>query len=394
MMNIGENILKMRKEKGITQEQLADVLCISAGAISKWETAASIPDISMLPKIANFFGVSIDRLFDFTLTESDTPEDIIKKVKDLTIGFDYEASILTHSTIEPVFEVKEKISILTDACIKFPNHYELKVLLCAYKRLDASRNIKDPESYKQALREVLDELYAITKLNTDKEINDKCYNKISEIHIILQEYDKAIEAAKKYGIKNNLMVGYNDAMIRSLLAQNKKEEAETHIHNIIYGAITQLYTAFLHFSSIIGNEEKLKNTFLTLINFIKAFTDDSPGPFDLYLFTPYNVLAFLHLQLGEFDECVKSFEETYIHAEKFKIFSETKEITPDFIKLADKDKFCYNMPYDYKKHLLMTFTAFENLAGTQHENDEIVYKNYMALKKRDDFQKFVEKLNA
>jgi transcriptional regulator with XRE-family HTH domain len=64
----------MRKEKGITQEQLADVLCISAGAVSKWETGASIPDIAMLPKIANFFGVSIDKLFGFKLTETKRPK--------------------------------------------------------------------------------------------------------------------------------------------------------------------------------------------------------------------------------------------------------------------------------------------------------------------------------
>ena len=121
-MNIGENILKMRKEKGITQEQLADVLCISAGAISKWETGASAPDIAMLPKIADFFGVSIDKLFDFKLTESDTPENILKKVRELTVGFNYDESAVKFDDIKVVTKCSEAISILTDACIRFPNN--------------------------------------------------------------------------------------------------------------------------------------------------------------------------------------------------------------------------------------------------------------------------------
>lgn len=289
-MNIGENILKMRKEKGITQEQLADVLCISAGAISKWENDASIPDIAMLPKIANFFGVSIDKLFDFTLTESDTPEKILEKVKELTVGFDYDKSILTHDSIQPVFKVDEAISILTDACIKFPNNYELKVSLCNYKHLDASKNIKDPDSHKKALQNVIDELYSVTKLNTDKEINDKCYDIISNIYLDLKEYDKAMEAAKKYGIKTNLMTRYNKTILTSLLAQDKKEEAEKHIHNITYASITQIFISLMQSLEIIKEDsEKVKKTNLAMIKLLKTFSDDCPGPFDLPMFSLFTI---------------------------------------------------------------------------------------------------------
>ena len=386
-MNIGENILKMRKEKGITQEQLADVLCISAGAISKWETSASIPDIAMLPKIAGFFGVSIDKIFGFALTESDTPEEIIKKVKELTVEFDYDGMILKADDIQPIFKVDEAISILTDACIKFPNNYELKASLCQSKHLSASRYINEPENYKKALQEVLDELHAVIKVNTDKEINDKCYSIMGEIYLKFKEYDKAAETAKKYGVTNNLMVGYNNAMITSLIAQNKKDEAEKFIHNAIYASITQIYTCFMSYMSIMPDYETGKKMSLNMINGVKSFADDNPGPFDLYMFAGYQLLSFLCLGAGEYEESVKYFEATYNHAEKFKIFSETREVTYDFIKLADKDKFCYNMPYDYKKHLQLAFAGFDSTDKESHD-----YKNYQELKKREDFQKFLEKL--
>ncbi len=62
-MNIGVNIKHLRQKKQLTQEQLADYLGVSYQAISKWETNANTPDISLLPKIAVYFDVSIDALF-------------------------------------------------------------------------------------------------------------------------------------------------------------------------------------------------------------------------------------------------------------------------------------------------------------------------------------------
>jgi len=61
--NIGGNIRKLRIEKQVTQEQLADYLSISSQAVSKWENGVTTPDIYLLPRIAEFFGTSIDEIF-------------------------------------------------------------------------------------------------------------------------------------------------------------------------------------------------------------------------------------------------------------------------------------------------------------------------------------------
>ena len=60
---LAENIQKYRKEKEMTQEELADKLGVTYQAISKWENAKSAPDISFLPILADLFGCSIDTLF-------------------------------------------------------------------------------------------------------------------------------------------------------------------------------------------------------------------------------------------------------------------------------------------------------------------------------------------
>ncbi len=63
---LGNNIMRLRKENDLTQEQLANGLGITYQAVSKWETGVSSPDISMLPLLADIFEVSIDELFGRT----------------------------------------------------------------------------------------------------------------------------------------------------------------------------------------------------------------------------------------------------------------------------------------------------------------------------------------
>lgn len=59
---IGENIRKLRREKGITQERLAEHLNISTQAVSKWERGETLPDITLVLPLASYFGVSTDEL--------------------------------------------------------------------------------------------------------------------------------------------------------------------------------------------------------------------------------------------------------------------------------------------------------------------------------------------
>lgn len=60
--SIGKIIAELRKENGMTQEELADKLGVSPQAVSKWENDISCPDILLLPVIAELFKVSVDYL--------------------------------------------------------------------------------------------------------------------------------------------------------------------------------------------------------------------------------------------------------------------------------------------------------------------------------------------
>lgn len=76
MKTVGERIAALRKERGITQEGLAGIIGISSQAISKWENNVTMPDIMLLPIIADTLGVTIDELFGIKHKVQEKPVNI------------------------------------------------------------------------------------------------------------------------------------------------------------------------------------------------------------------------------------------------------------------------------------------------------------------------------
>ncbi len=88
-MEFNEKLQELRKQKGITQEELAESLYVSRTAISKWESGRGYPNIDSLKIIASFFGVTIDELLSgdelLTIAEEDTKQKE-KHFRDLVFG--------------------------------------------------------------------------------------------------------------------------------------------------------------------------------------------------------------------------------------------------------------------------------------------------------------------
>lgn len=57
-INIAKVLVKKRKEKGITQDELANYIGISKASVSKWETEQSYPDVTFIPQLAAYFNIS------------------------------------------------------------------------------------------------------------------------------------------------------------------------------------------------------------------------------------------------------------------------------------------------------------------------------------------------
>ncbi len=109
-MFIGENIRRLRREKGITQEVLAERLHVSAAAVSKWERGDSIPDIGMLLPLASYFNVSTDELLGV---------DSAKTREKVKIVFE------ERNRLSALGKEREAFALIVNAHREFPNDWQL-----------------------------------------------------------------------------------------------------------------------------------------------------------------------------------------------------------------------------------------------------------------------------
>ena len=107
---IGENIRRLRREKGITQEQLAESVGVTCAAVSRWERSEAYPDIGLLGPLAYYFGVSTDELLGYNAAQVEREiEDILAEYTRLYRSAGEEGSR----------------AYITEAFRRFPNDYRI-----------------------------------------------------------------------------------------------------------------------------------------------------------------------------------------------------------------------------------------------------------------------------
>ncbi len=116
-MNLGENIKKLRRDRSITQEELAEYIGVTSQAVSGWETGRNAPDISLLPILAGIFDISVDELLGVDVTKKEAEiEKILKAASDkFNDGYNDEA-----------------LSVVRDGLAAYPNSYKLMNLTAGY----------------------------------------------------------------------------------------------------------------------------------------------------------------------------------------------------------------------------------------------------------------------
>jgi len=140
-INFGESVRRLRRARGLTQEQLAGRLNVAFQTISKWERDESYPDLSMLPVIAGFFGVSTDELLAVNAQENE------RRIVELLEGFDS-----SHKG-----EAAQQLPELKKALAEYPQDYRLwlRYMLCL---LYNSHGLEGAQAAAREVREVYDRI--------------------------------------------------------------------------------------------------------------------------------------------------------------------------------------------------------------------------------------------
>lgn len=93
-LSIGDNLKALRQQKGLTQEQLAEVFGVSPQAISRWENNTSYPDITLLPGLAIYYNTSVDAIVGMDdIRKEETLRRIHGKINELVISGETEKAV-------------------------------------------------------------------------------------------------------------------------------------------------------------------------------------------------------------------------------------------------------------------------------------------------------------
>ena len=171
---IGENIKRLRRERKITQEALATHLGLSCQAVSKWERGDSMPDISVLVPMANFFRVTTDEILGVTVARR-------------------EAEILnylqSYAELEAQDDVDAKYALIKKAYMEYPDDFRILKLYTEY--LCADPAVEDGfYAHKlelgRACRNILDNC-------SIEEIRYHAIDILAQLHYLDNEDDEAVE---------------------------------------------------------------------------------------------------------------------------------------------------------------------------------------------------------
>ena len=225
MLSTGNNIRRMRLEKGLTQEEVALHLGVSFQSVSKWERGDGYPDIEMLPSIAHYFGISVDELLG--VSES------VRKEKYDSINAEWASNNKNglHT---------QNVQLMRDALRSFPNDALLLVQLStSLEKLDGTDEEK--EKY---LRESIAVQEQIVKYCDDCEVRGATLYNICFAYNKIGDTDKAIEQAKKLP---NLYKGRENALVHLLSGDEKHEMSKEALKPLAWGIS-------LHLSSLAETE--------------------------------------------------------------------------------------------------------------------------------------------
>lgn len=167
-LNIGKSVRALRQERNVTQEELANAIGVTAQAVSKWERNEGYPDVTMLPKIARYFGVSLDTVYGVDAKrERREIFELINRVRSIWPRGECEG------------ELREGLE-------KYPGSFELMTEL-AYVLTESGKKDASEEAVR-LLEEVLDRC-------TDQKIRNRAYPGLCRAYEYARRHKDALRAA-------------------------------------------------------------------------------------------------------------------------------------------------------------------------------------------------------
>ncbi|MBU5364826.1 helix-turn-helix domain-containing protein [Enterococcus devriesei] len=294
-MNIGTIIMEKRKEKQVTQQELANFVGVSKASVSKWETGQTYPDITLLPLLAAYFDITIDSLLTY---EPQLDNHEIQRI---------------YGMLKNSLETKSADDVLATTRSFIRRYYScypfiLQMGLFLLNHVDLLPGEDKITRYTKEARELFIHVRTQSK---DPELITRALKYEAYSSLTLQEFDQALEI-----LGEQVPVIFPVESLIAMAQQQKGEPQQAQI--TLQSAIYQYITVFLSFLSnflqlLLQQPEKYNETVQRGRGFAKLFHFETLHPVAFMNFQLSAIFGYAQMQnessaielLGEFLEIIK-----------------------------------------------------------------------------------------
>lgn len=251
-MNIGIKIKKFRHQQNLTQEQLAEYLNVSVSAVSQWESGKTVPDVSTILALANFYDVTLDELFD---RASRDKEKEMKKYYALDREYANQG------------EIKNALSLWREATQKYTGDFTCLIKL-AYSLEATVYSGGESEEIERNAKESIVICERILRDCTESDTRNSALQIL--VHLYSQK-DLSIaneDTAVKYAMMADSLFACREALLEHAYFTEESKEKKKEIKHLNMLNYMDLLTMNLYYGKYEREEDKIDacNASLTLWN--------------------------------------------------------------------------------------------------------------------------------
>ncbi len=286
-INIAKVITNKRREKGLTQEELASYMGISKASVSKWETGQSYPDIVFLPQLATFFNISMDELMDYE------PQMSKENIRKLYI------SMASDFSVKPFEEVLEKWrEIVKKYYSCFPLLFQMGVLL-----VNNSVAAADMEQTLAVIAEAKELFTRVKNEGDDAQLVRVALNMEAFCALTLGQAEEAVDLLE--GIDNKI-ISLESVLAPAYQMLGKHKQAKSVMQSGIYQYMGSLISTLTDYLSICMESPQFEETCKRVLAIADAFDLQQLHPALLVKF--YIVAAQGYTTFGDIDKALEILE--------------------------------------------------------------------------------------
>ena len=306
---IADNIKRLRKAGLLTQEQLAEALGVTVGAVYKWENGRSVPELGMLMRLSDLFQVSLDALVGYQ-AQSGGVVAVAERIHALQQDKKYD---------EAAAEAEK-------ALLRYPNDFRIVYRageLYAVAGIELKR-----EKHLYRCIELMERSVQLLSQNTDPSICEASLQaQIAQCYLVLGKTQKGVELLKRYNVR-----GVNDPLIAIALAGDELmdgnvlglglEDAVPFMMGAFGSLLTNAIRTLLAYANYYGRKKEYANAcdaLLLLTGLLEGIrmNQDAPCYVDKVNAPCYAACAKFFLLLGEEDKVEPYLRRAYRSAVRF-----------------------------------------------------------------------------